>query len=976
MWGKRFRIHFFILMVFLSLLALSPPICGSELTIIEGEVVEDLTNNPVQNATVALWTEGGSMKANTKTDVEGHFRIVTEGGFDCRVYAYCDVPNTPGLDFVPSVRSFYLKKGSETNISFRLVSGASVILEGDLLFVESSEPPFLVNFTVIDPDSGSPLSGDDRVYNFDNGHASHNYLLGLNFSHVVVPADEAINIKVNSTVLLEDKRIYRVFTLDCYETINLSRGESIHIDVRKCSLQFNLNLIKDYVSSIESRLNETGRLGFYIAVETRDFDKIGELLEKAEFELIQVLYDECYADLREIYINAENLYGELKNMRVEASISAYTLIFFLVFTATTIAHLFLEISSHKALATCILYALFLFVLHRVFPGFLIIKTAILLQVASISLGLALIVTFILPNVLKERTVKERIAFRSAVTAVFSMAKRNLKRRKFRFMLTITTVTVLVMSFVTLTSFSTGYGLIARPLETVTPSSEGLRVMKPPPNSDQQKPVVDTFTPLTASDINWTMRKPETLLVAPKAENFPELLPIGTLALSDEPEKSIQLSGVLGILPSAESKITNIDRIIVEGGGSYLRDNEENAVLISVKAAEKLNARIGDILNFQLKNLNMEVRLTGFFDDDLFSQLRDLDGAHMSPMKVIAIDEGFDVPPKYEVVLCDPSEIVITTWQAALTPGSWIFLSRIDVLVKETEDILPLARRMALERDYWVWASVGGQVYLTSLKSYFEAKGLPVMIPWLIVIFNVVTTMLNAIFERRREISILSSIGLNPSHITALFVAEATMIGIIGGGIGYLSGLALYRLMSALSIALEVRQKVSAVWCLGALGISATAVVIGAIVAIRGSVIITPSLLRRWRVEEKPHNQSEPWVFTLPFEVRNSNINQFMAYVRSHLELYKNGVNPNIGRVRQVDDETPKSVTKRIKFTYFWGKGTLDGFLTINELVAIERREEEVYALKLISKGDEGWVYKTASFIRELILRWSAVKEDS
>ena len=297
----------------------------------------------------------------------------------------------------------------------------------------------------------------------------------------------------------------------------------------------------------------------------------------------------------------------------------------------------------------------------------------------------------------------------------------------------------------------------------------------------------------------------------------------------------------------------------------------------------------------------------------------------------------------------------------------------DIQVKDTQSILPLARHITLERDYWVWASTGGQVYFTGLKSYVEAKGLPVLVPWLIVIFNVVTTMMNAIFERQREIAILSSIGLNPSHITALFVAEATIIGIIGGGIGYLSGLSLYRLMSALSIAIEVRQKVSAAWCLGALGIAATAVVIGAIVAIRSSVIITPSLLRRWKVEEKLSTPEEPWVFTMPIpiEVRQRDINSFISYVRSRLEYEGEVGMRRIERVRQIEEETPEAITKRIKFNYYFG-GTYG--LTINELVATKGKEEEVYTIKLISKGDEDPVYKTASFIRMLLLKWSAIRK--
>ena len=296
-------------------------------------------------------------------------------------------------------------------------------------------------------------------------------------------------------------------------------------------------------------------------------------------------------------------------------------------------------------------------------------------------------------------------------------------------------------------------------------------------------------------------------------------------------------------------------------------------------------------------------------------------------------------------------------------------------MNDKQNILPLARRVALERDYWVYSAIGGQVYLTSLKEYFEVKGLPIFIPWFIVMLNIVTTMLNAIFERRREIAILSSVGLNPSHITALFVAESSIIGIIGGGVGYLSGLSLYRIMSMLSITLEIRQKVSAAWCIGALGIAATAVVIGAMVALRSSVIVTPSLLRRWKVKEKPSTSEEQWVFNIPTKIRQSEITAFIDYIKKNFKKYEGDVDVlRIGRLKQTEEETSQDITKRLKFNYYYGRSTFGGFFTVNELVAIKKKEEEIYTIKLLSKGSEDWTYKTASFIRNLILRWSVEKK--
>ena len=203
----------------------------------------------------------------------------------------------------------------------------------------------------------------------------------------------------------------------------------------------------------------------------------------------------------------------------------------------------------------------------------------------------------------------------------------------------------------------------------------------------------------------------------------------------------------------------------------------------------------------------------------------------------------------EIQVCDPSEVVVTNWQTASKLSSVALLSRIDVITKGSTDLLQFAREIALERDYLVWADVGGTISLVGLTQYLEAEGTSIFIPWLIVILDVIVVMANAIYERRKEVSILSSIGLNPTQITSLFGAEALIIGVLGGGLGYFMGLSSYKVMALLSAGIVVRQKVSFEWSLASLAISMSAVLIGTFVALRSSVIITPSQLRRWTQEK-------------------------------------------------------------------------------------------------------------------------------
>jgi ABC-type antimicrobial peptide transport system permease subunit len=136
-----------------------------------------------------------------------------------------------------------------------------------------------------------------------------------------------------------------------------------------------------------------------------------------------------------------------------------------------------------------------------------------------------------------------------------------------------------------------------------------------------------------------------------------------------------------------------------------------------------------------------------------------------------------------------------------------------------------------------------------MGSQLGGKGFPILVPWAIVVLNVVAMMLNSMFERQREIDILSSIGLNPMHISGIFVAEASILGVAGGSIGYLLGLGLYPVMKALDWAPVISQKVSAVWLIASLGIAVISVVFGSVIALSRSVSLTPSLTRRWGLED-------------------------------------------------------------------------------------------------------------------------------
>ena len=240
--------------------------------------------------------------------------------------------------------------------------------------------------------------------------------------------------------------------------------------------------------------------------------------------------------------------------------------------------------------------------------------------------------------------------------------------------------------------------------------------------------------------------------------------------------------------------------------------------------------------------------------------------------------------------------------------------------------------------------------------------------------NVVMTMINAIYERRREMSILSSVGLNPTHITFLFGAEALVIGLVGGGMGYMLGLSLYRVMSLLSMNVAVRQKISFSWSLASIGIAVVAVLVGAIVALRSSTHIVPSFLRRWTREEKSFREGGG--FRIPVRIHEGEVDSLFNYIKLGLQrriqkMYT--VSPVLLAKLAKDymEKTSESHIEGVDFKYRLGEAFPIGSFPF-KLIAERKIGEDTYTLRVSSESENPkHVLKLVSFIRMLVVEWGA-----
>ncbi|MGB9622572.1 MAG: FtsX-like permease family protein, partial [Candidatus Bathyarchaeia archaeon] len=231
--------------------------------------------------------------------------------------------------------------------------------------------------------------------------------------------------------------------------------------------------------------------------------------------------------------------------------------------------------------------------------------------------------------------------------------------------------------------------------------------------------------------------------------------------------------------------------------------------------------------------------------------------------------------------------------------------------------------------------------------------------------NVVVTMLNSMYERRSEIGILSSVGLNPSQISSIFIAEGSIIGVTAGGVGYITGLSFYKLMNYFNIALDVHQKVSAIWSIAALGLAMVSILVGALFALKRSTVITPSLARKWSMPEEGKKFSEPWIITLPIKILPEEVDRFVDFL---LESLKERENMPLRQTSSIKVSKIACDEVKIDFVYKEVQSMLSNFYSKNTIILTNN--QEAIDVRLISYGNKESVHATGSMIRFLVMEWS------
>jgi ABC-type antimicrobial peptide transport system permease subunit len=646
----------------------------------------------------------------------------------------------------------------------------------------------------------------------------------------------------------------------------------------------------------------------------------------------------------------KDLYSRLLSQEVEASQALIGLILLITLNSIAFAYMIFESYDKKIVSSILVYAILSLFLYGIHPGRNFVTLTSYLTFVTASMLVITAIIILVPRLARGK-IEEGSSLLSVVESLFSMGKRNLLRRKLRFVLTFFSVFILSLSFVALTSASFEYGLIFNSQNWAISTTPGLMIKNIPYNP--ASPVLKGhFNELSEETLDWVNGVEVVVTASRKAESLPSLDSYGYVG--DQP-----IYGILGLDTSTEPTLKDIESSLIEG---RLPEKGLNEVAISDLALLSSTKTIGDTIFFE----GFSLEIVGVFNKEIM-HVRDINGELIVPNTHINVNQDMSAP-LISVVPCEYESVIITDIDVSLEIDEDIRLSRISLTVKDDVDKITLSKSLALERGLRVWASTGTEVFLAKIGDQFVGKGTLLIVPYVIVILNVVATILQSFYERRREVNILSSVGLSPSHIAGILVAEASIIGILGGAFGHLAGLSIYPVLSLFTSAPLARQKISAIWSLGTIGIALAAASISALFSLKWSVNITPSLTRKWSVDESPGYYTEPWVIPIPAKVSEDDFQEFAVFITNQLLSYRDRQSfPNITSFRGdlTELENGKST---LSFWYREGETGVGGASVKCSLVTT--KFDSNYKLELICFGSQVEIYKAGNFIRHIIMRWN------
>lgn len=596
--------------------------------------------------------------------------------------------------------------------------------------------------------------------------------------------------------------------------------------------------------------------------EMRDTGR--DMLAKSHALKAQKRYDEALSQARGSWAFAARVYNDVEKTQKDVLVGVlFYIALFIPFAYCMERLIFAFTDIHKRILGFLgILTTVIAIIYNVHPAFKLTYSPMVVILAFFIIGLAVVVSFII--IMRFEQEMEELQRRAkhvkaseigklkAFAASFAIGVTNLRRRKIRTSLTCATLVILtftIMSFTSVRSARVDHAVRFSP--------------------------TSTYQGVMLKNLGWRTIPIEAENVLSDQAGQGKASPRAVIEAKDRvnpfvtqvkgPSKHETVQGVLG-LSYAEAAVTHMDRILTSG--RWFKDGERSAVLLP----ETLAQRIGAVAGSKVMLWGEPYEVAGLFSGKELDQLTDLDGEPLTPVifpseaavEVTEIDKdavesGDDVVTyqgRYQHVPGD--QVIVLPYESVMSLGGQ--LKSLAVTAEASQD---LADKLADRFGLTIYAGLPNGTFVLQSSDTINYAGVPnIVIPLAIAMLIVLSTMIGAVYERKREIAVYTAVGLAPTHVSFLFIAEALAFAVISAVMGYLLAQTTAGLLSGTAVWKGMTANYSSLAGVAAMGLVILVVLVSVIYPSRVAAnIAIPDVNRSWTLPEPQGNTIKA---TLPF----------------------------------------------------------------------------------------------------------------
>ena len=623
-------------------------------------------------------------------------------------------------------------------------------------------------------------------------------------------------------------------------------GETFTVDFTSFNVARDLYLLDDYrIASLTEYGIGISQVSSSLHAEAEDY--LNEAMTDLPVDAVS-----SWVNVKKVLLHEYKIYPETLGMLKDVVQTAVFFFVLLIPFALVCERFILQgIGKKRILAIICMFVLGIFPMYLFHPSFRLASNILALLVGCLVFVMMLPVLGTVASkvssifsALRKRLIgyEVEISRFSVFSLSVSVGIQNMRRRKLRSSMAL--ISIILATFgVTLTSAFTPISvlrLLPRPAEN---PYEGIMIRQD-----------DSRVPLSESVYQFTKYQlPDSAVVSARAALYPPSLDFPPLWVESESGK-YRVYSLWGVT-SGEFEL-GIVKTALTPESRWIEDFDYLSCLIPLERSEELNVGIGDKVHLY----DLELTVIGFFQAQQINRLIDLDGEAITPRDVRrGEDETVHVYGEYVVVL--PLRLVSSL-------GGYIY--SISIMLDDESQIHNLASEFADQFGVTkVIVGLGNQIFVyTAVGVVALTGGISAIVPLILCALMIFSILLGGVYERTREISIYSSLGLSPLSVGGLFISESTVYALLGSGIGYDLGIVTTVLARNLGwVTEEFSFNLTSLMVIYAILVMFTCIYMSSIYPLyAASKLVTPSLERKWKMPSSA--KGDIWNIPLPFTFKS------------------------------------------------------------------------------------------------------------